>query len=144
MYMIDEKDRIIIEMLMKNARTPLTEIARKLGITDVAVKKRIKRLEKEGIILGYGLKINPTRIGYQSIAILGLDVDPEKLLSIANEIKKKEYAKYVALTTGDHVIIAEIWVRDNFELSRIIQEIGKIHGVKSIKPAIVLEILKWR
>jgi len=91
---LDEKDKMIIDMLMRNSRTPITEIARRLGITDVAVKKRLEKLEREGVILGYTIKINPSKLGYESIAIVGLDVEPEHLLKAIDEIKARDYVKY--------------------------------------------------
>lgn len=127
---------------MENSRTPVTEIARKLGITDVAVKKRLEKLEKEGVILGYTIKVNPSKLGYESIAIVGLDVEPEHLLKAIDEIKGRSYVKYLALTTGDHMLIAEIWAKNNSDLVSKLNEIGRIVGVKNVRPAIVLEILK--
>ena len=139
---LDEKDKMIIDMLMKNSRTPITEIARKLGITDVAVKKRLEKLEREGVILGYTIKINPSKLGYESIAIVGLDVEPEHLLKAIDEIKARDYVKYLALTTGDHMLIAEIWAKNNNDLISKLNEINSIVGIKNVRPAIVLEILK--
>lgn len=139
---LDEKDRVIISMLLKNARVPITEIARKLGITDVAVKKRLEKLEKEGVILEYTIKVNPSKLGYESIAVVGLDVEPEHLLKAIDEIKGREYVKYLALTTGDHMLIAEIWAKNNNDLISKLNEISNIAGIKNVRPAIVLEILK--
>jgi len=139
---LDEKDKMIIDMLMKNSRTPITEIARKLGITDVAVKKRLEKLEREGVILGYTIKINPSKLGYESIAIVGLDVEPEHLLKAIDEIKVRDYVKYLALTTGDHMLIAEIWAKNNNGMFSKLNEINIIGDIKNVRPAIVLEILK--
>jgi len=139
---LDEKDKMIIDMLMRNSRTPITEIARRLGITDVAVKKRLEKLEREGVILGYTIKINPSKLGYESIAIVGLDVEPEHLLKAIDEIKARDYVKYLALTTGDHMLIAEIWAKNNNDLISKLNEINNIVGIKNVRPAIVLEVLK--
>jgi len=139
---LDEKDKMIINVLLENARTPITEIARKLGITDVAVKKRIEKLEKEGIILGYTVKVNPAKLGYQSIAIVGLDTEPEHLLKVIDTLRKKEYVKYLALTTGDHMLIAEVWAKDSDDLTAKLKDISNLNGVKNLRPALVLEILK--
>lgn len=55
---IDYTNWLILEALQKNARTPLTEIARKVGMSSPAVSERILRMEQEGIIEGYKTKIN--------------------------------------------------------------------------------------
>lgn len=74
---------------------------------------------------------------------MGVDVDPSRLLEAAQKLCEIPEAKYVATSTGDHMIMMEIWTRDGKELSRIISEkVGTIEGVKKICPAIILEKLK--
>ncbi|HEC82684.1 MAG TPA: Lrp/AsnC family transcriptional regulator [Thermoplasmatales archaeon] len=141
--MIDEIDKKIIEMLQQNARTPFTRIAEEIGLSEGAVRKRIDNLERDGVIKKYIAVINPKKLGYNSITLLGLDAEPTKLLDIANEIAKIKEAKNVYLSTGDHMIMAEIWAKDGKELSEILaQKIGKIDGVKRLCPAIILEKVK--
>lgn len=58
-------------------------------------------------------------------------------------LAKIEHVKNVALTTGDHMIMKEIWARDGKELTDILtKKVGKIQGVKRICPAIILERIK--
>lgn len=141
--MIDEKDRKILEILRKNARTPYTQIAKKIELSEGAVRKRVDALEKKGIIKKYVAIINPKKIGYDSITILGLDVEPTTLLHVADEVAKIKEAKNVYISTGDHMIMAEIWARNGKELSEILaNKIGKIEGIKRICPAIILEKVK--
>ncbi len=139
---IDEKDRIIIDALIKNARTPLGEIANMLKISDVAVSKRIKKLEENGIIKGYTAIVDPTKIGYPSTAIVGIDVEPEKLLETIKILQEKDYVRYLALSTGDHMLIMQIWSKSNQDLTNVLKEIASINGVKNVRPAIILETIK--
>jgi len=139
---IDSKDRIIIETLMKNARTPLAEIASMLKISDVAVSKRIKKLEESGIIKGYTAIVDPTKLGYLSIAVIGIDVEPEKLLEAVTILQQKDYVRYLALSTGDHMLILQVWSKNNQDLTNILKEISNISGVKNVRPAIILETIK--
>ncbi|HDN96005.1 MAG TPA: Lrp/AsnC family transcriptional regulator [Thermoplasmatales archaeon] len=141
--MIDKIDERILEILQKNARTPYTQIAKEVGLSEGAIRKRIEALEKKGVIKKYVAIIDPKKIGYNSITLLGIDTEPTKLLEIANEISKLKEAKNVYLSTGDHMIMAEIWAKDGKELSNILaNKIAKIEGVKRICPAIILEKLK--
>ncbi len=141
--MIDETDKKIIEILQKNARTPYTQIAKEIGLSEGAIRKRIDSLEKKGIIKKYVAVVDPKKMGYNSITLLGLDAEPTKLLDVANKIAKIEEARNVYLSTGDHMIMAEIWVKDGKELSDILaNKIAKIEGVKRICPAIILEKIK--
>ncbi|MBC7128586.1 MAG: Lrp/AsnC family transcriptional regulator [Thermoplasmatales archaeon] len=140
--MLDEKDKKIIEILEKNARTPYTKIAKELGLSEGAIRKRVDNLEKNGIIKKYVAVVDPKKIGYNSIALLGVDVEPTKLLEVANEISKIDEAKNVSISTGDHMIMAEIWARDGRRLSELLTRIGKIDGIKRLCPAIILEKVK--
>lgn len=139
---MDEKDLAILRMLIENARTPLTRIAEKVGITDVAVKKRVRKLEKEGVIKRYTVVVEPKKVGYNGVAIVGVDTEPDKVLKVANELAQRDYAVSVFVTTGDHMVMVEVWAKTPPELMSIIEDIGKMEGVKKVCPAIVLDRIK--
>ncbi len=139
---LDERDRVIIRELLRNARLPYSELARRLGVSDVAVLKRIRRLEQMGVIRGYTIRVSPEALGYRVVSYTGIDVEPEKLFDVAEVLKRKDYVKNLYLTSGDHDLIAVIWARDSDELRRIHEEISRIPGVKRVCPAIRLETLK--
>lgn len=141
--MLDERDKIIIEMLTKDARTPFTEIAKVLGISETAVRKRVKALEEAGVIKQYTVVVDPSKLGYNLVSITGVDTLPEKIFEVAQKLKEFDFVRTVYLTSGDHMIMAEIWARDGEDLSEIISsKIGKIEGVTKVCPAIILERLK--
>ncbi len=139
---MDRKDRIIIEMLSKNARISYSEIAKKLKISETAVRKRIKKLEEKGIIEGYTVKVNPSKLGYKSIAHIGINTRPDAFLHVACKLKEMEAVKCVAITSGGHSIMIDVWAKDSEELNKILDEIEKIDGVISINPSVILERLK--
>jgi len=141
--MVDKKDLKIIEILQKNSRISCMEIARKLRVSESTIRKRVKSLEEKGVIKNYTVLIDPSKIGYESTAIIGFDVEPSKLLEVAQRVTELEEVKSVATSTGDHMIMTEVWAKNGKELSRIIsKKIGNIRGVKRICPAIILEKLK--
>lgn len=139
---MDEKDIKILEILAKNARSPYGAIAKAIGISDVAVIRRVKRLEREGVIKGYAVQIDPKRLGYKSISITGIDVEPEHLFRIMEILKNKSYVRQLSITSGDHNLIVVIWGRNDGELAQIHEEISKMEGVKRVCPAIVLDTIK--
>ncbi len=139
---MDEVDRKIIDMLMKDGRVKYSKIARELGISDVAVIKRIRKLESNGIIRGYVAVVDPQKLGYKASSLTGVDVEPDYLFQLVEELKKKEYVRYLAITSGDHCVMTLIWAKDGGELRKIHDEISKMPGVKRVCPAIVLEEVK--
>ena len=139
---LDEKDKKIVEILLQNARTSYSDISRALGISDVAVIKRFKRLEQLGVIRKYTINVDPKKLGYNAISITGLDVEPESLFAVMSLLEKKDYIKYLALTSGDHQIMSLIWASGSEELAQIHDELSKLPGVKRVCPAIIIDVIK--
>jgi len=141
--MVDQLDLKILETLRLDASLPFTEIAKRFKVSESTIRKRVERLTREGVIKKFTVTVNPAKIGLNTVAIVGVDVDPSKLLEVAQKLCDIPETVYVATSTGDHMIMTEIWTRDGRELTRILSEkIGSIEGVKKICPAIILEKLK--
>ena len=143
MSSLDEMDKKILKILEEDGRKPFTEIAEKLKVSESTIRKRVQALQKKGVIKKFTVKVDPSKMGVKTIAIVGVDVDPTRLLEVAQKLCDFKEIKWVATSTGDHMIMTEIWTRDGRELTRLISEkIGVIEGVKKICPAIILEKLK--
>lgn len=140
---MDAKDMKILTILMKDGRKPYTEIAKELGTSESSIRKRVRKMEDEGIIKGYKVEVEPSKIGYGVVALTGFDTNPEDFLTVANKLCEFDEIKKVWTSTGDHMIMTEIWARDGKELSEILfNKVGKIEGIKKVCPAIILERLK--
>ena len=139
---LDDKDLMIVRMLVENGRAKFREMAEQLGMSDVAVKKRVSRLERSGVIIKYTAIIDPKALGYSVVSFTGVDVEPGELMTVARELASKEWAKGVWITAGDHAVMVEVWARDNAEMEGIIKEISSIPGVKRVCPAVVTETVK--
>jgi len=143
MSIVDELDKKIIKMLEEDGRRPFTDIAKKLKLSESTVRKRVLALQKNGVIKRFTVEVDPTKLGLNTIAIVGVDVDPTELLKAAQKLCDFKEIRYVATSTGDHMIMTEIWTKDGRELTKVISEkIGTIEGVKKICPAIILEKMK--
>ncbi|MEM2320714.1 MAG: Lrp/AsnC family transcriptional regulator [Candidatus Bathyarchaeia archaeon] len=140
---MDETDLAILRILQEDASLPFTEIARQLKMSESTIRKRVERLKREGVIKKFTVVVDPQKIGFNAIAIVGIDADPSKILDVAKKLCELPEARYVATSTGDHMIIAEVWAKNTMDLLRTINEkIGVIDGVKKVCPAIILEKLK--
>ena len=141
--MIDETNKAILEILRKNARTPFLEIAKKLKISESTIRKRVGNMEENGTIKKYTAIIEPAKLGYGSVAIVGIDAAAEKFLNVAKKLTEYDDVKFVSTSTGDHMIMAEIWMEKSSELRDFITNtIEKMEGVTRTCPAILNERLK--
>ena len=141
--MIDDTDKKILQVLSDNARIPFLTVAKQLGLSESTIRKRVSKLEDEGVIKKYSVVLEPTKMGYGSVAIVGIDVVPEKFLVVSKKLTKFDNIKFVATTTGDHMIMTEIWMDKASELRDFISDkIEKMDGVTRTCPAIINEKLK--
>ncbi len=99
---------------MENSRTPIMKIAEKLGVSETAIRKRIRKMEKDGTIKKYTVEIDPRKLGYNAIALIGLDTVPEKLITTIDRLKEEKDIIHLYSVSGDHMIPAECWFR-NFD-----------------------------
>lgn len=139
---VDEKDLELIRLLEENARMPLTRIAARVGMSDVAVRKRLKKLEDGGVIKAYRPRLDHAKLGYRARAIVGFDVDPARLLEVVKKLAEKPEVKFLAITSGDHMVMVDYWARDNKELENFLRELKSEYNVTDVRPALVLEVVK--
>ena len=139
---MDKLDLNIIEMLLKNSRTPFMQIARKLNVSESTIRKRVSILEKNGVIKKYSLVVDTSKIGFENIALIGIDVSPEKYLDVAKKLTEINEVRYVASSTGDHMFMLEVWAKNSDELRSLSDKLKGLDGVTRICPAIIKDTLK--
>lgn len=143
MAQVDALDMKILKILEEDGRASFTDIARKLKLNESTIRKRVLALQEKRVIKKFSVDLDPSKIGLNAVAIVGIDAEPAKLLEAVQKVCEIPEAKYVATSTGDHMIMTEIWTKDGRELTKLISnQIGAIEGVKKICPAIILEKLK--
>ena len=139
---MDTLDLSIIEILLKNSRTPFMQIAKKLKVSESTIRKRVSILEKNQIIKKYSLVVDTNKIGFENIALIGVDVSPEKYLDVAKKLTELDGIRYVASSTGDHMFMLEVWAKNGDGLRDVSEKIKGLDGVTRICPAIIKDTLK--
>ena len=138
---IDGIDKKILRSLISDARTPILEIARNVGISGAAIHQRLRKLEKSGLIAGSKFVINPKVLGYHTMAFIGVFLD--KAMSNPKAVKQLEAIPEVIechYTTGNWSIFLKILCRDNSHLMEVLnKEIQAISGVSRTETFISLE-----
>ncbi len=140
---MDGRDHVILRILESDARTPYVEMARKLGISESSVRKRVRKLENLGVIRRYTVDLDPEKLGYKAIAMVEVDAEPSKCIDIARKLAEFDEVRRVYLAAGSHTLVMEVWARDTTQLTKLIyMKYGKIDGVSKIVPKIVLTRVK--
>ncbi len=131
----------LIEALHKNSRTSFTELAKRFKVSETAVRKRVKKLESEGVIEGFSLKLNPKKVDF-IISIIGVDALPESYFKVIESLKKKREVKSLFTSSGDHMILMECWNSSREKIKTFIRNIENMEGVTKVCPAIILDRVK--
>lgn len=140
--MVRISDIELIKMLKKNSRASFVKIAKKLGVSEGCVRKRVKKLEENGIIKGYTIIVNPKKLGYQINSIVGVDTLPERLISIINKLKNMDEILSLYTSGGDHMIMMECWFKNQDEFYKFVKKVEKIPGVTKVCPATIIDKVK--
>ena len=97
MKKLDKVDKKIIQILQKNARTPLKEIAAQVFLSSPSVSARIEKLEHEGVITGYSAKVKPLYLNYHIKAFINLEVEPLQNRYFTHLLKKYQMLSSVTV-----------------------------------------------
>ncbi|BAF34792.1 HTH-type transcriptional regulator LysM [Aeropyrum pernix K1] len=133
---LDEKDLKLLSILKRNSRASYSYIARELGITESAVRKRIKRLVRLGVVRRFTLEYRIP--GSFTAVILVRTNNAKPVPQVAERIAAYMHVEKVMEVTGDYDIIAIATAQDIEDINRLIDYIRGIEGVHSTYTMIVL------
>ena len=142
--MIDEVSLKILKILQKKARIPNVEVARQVGMAPSAVLERIRKLEKQGFIDGYEVRLNPKRFARSLVAFVSIKL--EKLdaeIKVGQTLSRLPEVQEVHYVAGEDAFLVKVRAADTKALSGLIRgKIAAIAGVQSTQTAIVLSTYK--
>ena len=138
---LDGIDKKILQMLMENSRGPILEIAKNIGISGAAIHQRLRKLEKNNLIIGSSIKVNTKILGYTTMAFIGIFLDrATNNKTVVNQLKEIKEILECHYTTGDWSILAKLICKDNEDLMEILtKKIQTINGVVRTETYISLE-----
>ena len=135
---IADKDRALLALLSENARMPVAELARKLGLSRTTVQARIERLEAEGVIAGYGLRLSESYLSGLVRAHVLITLAPKRSGAIETALRKIPEVRVLHSVSGPFDLIAIVAAASIGELDALIDRIGGLDGVERTTSAIVL------
>ena len=139
---MDDLDRKIIELLQVNGRASNASIARDVGVSEGTVRRRLKQLIQEEFIRVVAL-LDPGKMGYASEALVGVQVDPDKIDQVAERLAALEEVNWVAETTGSFDIFAWATLESSATLGIFLRtKVGTIPGVRRTETFVSLAVKK--
>jgi Lrp/AsnC family leucine-responsive transcriptional regulator len=144
MTKLDSVDRQIVAALQENGRISNKEVAELVNLTHSSCSRRIARLEKEGIIVGYRALTDRLKLGYSVRAYCGVFRDASVgWAELAEELSRIEGVVSVYAVSGNVDIMVEIVARDMQHYSSVVmKEFANTKGVNATRSTFVLEEVK--
>ncbi len=136
--MLTVKDEELVNMLRINAREPVAALARKLGVSRTTVQDRLKRLEEQGVIAGYTLKLVKGQSNTGIAALVTISVEPRRQIEVAKILAKFKQIETLHTVSGKIDLIAMVRTATSEDMDKLIDQIGVISGVTEIETAVIL------
>ena len=136
--MLSEKDRALLSLLGDNARMPVAELARKLGLSRTTVQARIERLEADGVIAGYGIKLSDAYLSGLVRAHVLITIAPKALAGVTAALAAIKEVTTLHSVSGTFDLIAILTAPSIADLDRLIDGIGALDGVERTLSSVIL------
>ena len=136
--MLTAKDEELIILLKANAREPVAALARKLGVSRTTVQDRLKRLELQGVIAGYGVKLAKEMANSGISAMITISVEPRMQIEVTKLVAKIAQVETLLTVSGKFDLMAQVRTANSEDMDLLIDQIGIIPGVTEIETAVIL------
>lgn len=132
------KDRELLALLGENARMPVATMAKRLSLSRTTVQARLERLEREGVITGYGVRLSEEYSASLIRAHILITIAPKALSQVTASLEKIQEVTELHSVSGTFDLIAIIAAPSIAQLDRLIDRIGLIDGVERTLSSIIL------
>lgn len=140
---LDPIDATILSMLQEDGRRSYSEIADEVGRTEVTIRRRVRRMVKEGIIKRFTVIVDPLKIGKRIRAIIRVKTMLKEATMIAEKVTEYEEVNEAYFLDGACGLMLKVTVDDLAELRQFLEKrLGKLTGVGEVETCIVLEDIK--
>ncbi len=140
---MDSVDIKLLKMLNNDAHVPLRKMGREVGLSTSGVRRRIKQLERSGLIKQYSALIDPRKFGYGVMAFVSVDVDSRSMRELVRSLSRCHQVCELHHTTGGHGLMMKIRARDVESLKKFVDDrIQSLDSVKSVQTIVAMETVK--
>jgi DNA-binding Lrp family transcriptional regulator len=135
---MDGIDDRLISALRENGRAPTAELARLVGRSRTSVQSRIERLEREGVIIGYSVRLAPEHDLGAVRAHVMIKVGPKEARAVIAALQAIPQVRVLHSVSGDVDLIAVAAAASVAEMDAVIDRIGVLDGVERTTSSIIL------
>ena len=136
--LLDDLDRRLLALLQADARTSTADLARRLGVARTTVLARLTRLERQGVIVGYTVRLAPDERERGVEAYVGISTEPKSARDVTLRLAALPELRQLCSVSGEFDYLALLRAESTARLDALLDEIGAIDGVRRTTTAVVL------
>ncbi len=129
-------------MLLEDGRASYSDISKEVKLTDVAIKKRIERLKRRGLINSISADLNLKALGYENPIFVQIRSEISKNRDVIKKLKEMDYVIELHQVLGEYNIFAKLVVPDLDSAEKFIERLGNLDGILDIKTLVVISEVK--
>lgn len=138
---LDDIDKQLLDLLVADARSTVRALANQVGLSEPAVHERLRRLERESVIVRYSAVINPNTVNASNVAFVAVrlapgSVDFDKLTAA---FRREANILESHVIAGDDCYLLKVRAASNGDLANLVKRLKAVPGVQSTRTTIVLE-----
>jgi DNA-binding Lrp family transcriptional regulator len=137
---LDPTDRALIALLQANARESTANLARKLGIARTTVVARLAKLEREGVVVGYTVRLGADDDRPRVQAHVGITLEAKAARDVIRRLQKIPELLQLSSVSGAFDYIALLRADSTARLDALLDEIGELEGVIKTHTSVVLAV----
>jgi DNA-binding Lrp family transcriptional regulator len=141
---LDETDRRILRYLVRDARRPIASLARKLGLSESAVRRRINTLVRNGVIRRFTVDIDYVKADNPITVLMGVNVGSMPGPKVAKALRRIDNIVEIYTVTGEFDLIIKIICRDIPCFEAIIEQIREQAFIEKTRSFVVLNKIRDR
>jgi DNA-binding Lrp family transcriptional regulator len=139
---MDTLDRRLLALLRENARTSIASLAKSLGVARGTVQNRIARLERDGTIVGYSVRLKPQVEEHRIRALMTIAVEGNRIEAVIAALRGDPAVGALHSTNGRWDIVAELRAESLAAFDEVLGRIRRLEGIASTETSLLLSTFK--
>lgn len=135
----DQLDRDLLALLQANARAATADLARQLGTARTTVLARLSRLEREGVIAGYTVRLGQDVLDQGLQAFVGITVQPKAGRDVVRKLERMPEVRQLCAVSGEFDYVVLLRSESALRMNTLLDEMGNFDGVVKTTTSVALE-----
>ena len=137
---LDDQDRQLLALLREDARLPTAALARSLGVARTTVVERLKRLQRDGVVAGFTVRMHPGVEARMLRVHVLMSVDAKESEAVVARLRAMPQVRAVYAISGAFDNLAFVQGETTEEIDRVLDAIGAVPGVTRTQSSLVLSV----